>query len=136
MRHPERSGAAGGSYKVALIDDDQAVRESLQFLLELTGHVVEAFASAPAFLQVEASEFACLITDHHMPEMTGLELIKRLRAEGVRIPVLLITADPSPAMAATAASHGVARIMAKPLPEQDLLDFVNTMVSQGGQSAT
>lgn len=109
---------------VAIVDDDEAVRDSLQFLLATSGHVTEAFASAGEFLQSEMRHLACLILDHHMPEMTGLELLERLRDRGVGLPVVLITGSPSPAMTAQAAALGVERVLEKPLTEQDLLAFV------------
>jgi two-component system, LuxR family, response regulator FixJ len=109
---------------VAVVDDDEAVRDSLQFLLGTSGHVTEVFASAAEFLKSEMHHLACLILDHHMPHMTGLELLERLRDLGVGIPVLLITGSPSPAIAAQAAALGVERVLEKPPTERDLLDFV------------
>ncbi len=109
---------------VAIVDDDEAVRDSLQFLLETSGHVTEAFASAAEFLKSEMHHLACLILDHHMPHMTGLELLERLRDVGIGIPVLLITGSPSPAIAAQAAALGVERVLEKPPTERDLLNFV------------
>jgi FixJ family two-component response regulator len=112
--------------KVAIVDDDSGVRDSLQFLLEIIGHQVETFASAAEFLTAEIQHPACLILDHHMPETTGLELAERLRAAGSAIPILLITGSPSPAIAARAAELGVTRVLEKPLIEEDLLGFINT----------
>jgi two-component system, LuxR family, response regulator FixJ len=109
---------------VAIVDDDEAVRDSLQFLLGSSGHVTEAFASAAEFFKSEMHHLACLILDHHMPHMTGLELLERLRDLGVGIPVLLITGSPSAAIAAQAAALGVERVLEKPPTERDLLDFV------------
>ena len=60
-----------------------------------------------------------------MPEMTGLELAERLRADGSGISVLLITGSPSPAIAARAAELGVTRVLDKPPTEEDLLDFID-----------
>ena len=59
-----------------------------------------------------------------MPEMTGLELVERLRADGSGIPILLITGSPSPAIATRAAELGI-RVLEKPLTEDDMLDFIN-----------
>ena len=94
-------------------------------LLEIIGHPVETFASAAEFLKAEIQHLACLILDHHMPEMTGLELAERLRADGSGIPILLITGSPSPAIAARAAELGVTRVLEKPPTEEDLLDFID-----------
>ncbi len=111
--------------KVAVVDDDDAVRDSLRFLLEVAGHTVEAFASAAEFLKAEMRHMTCLILDHHMPHMTGLQLAERLRADGVNIPILLVTGSPSPAIVARAAELGIDRVLEKPPGEDDLLDFVN-----------
>jgi two-component system, LuxR family, response regulator FixJ len=111
-------------HTVAIVDDDEAVRDSLQFLLGTAGHVTETFASAAEFLDAEMRHLACLILDHHMPHMTGLELLERLRDLGVGIPVALIAGSPSPAVAAQAAALGVERVLEKPLTEHDLLAFV------------
>jgi len=109
---------------VGIIDDDNAVRDSLKFLLEVAGHAVEAFASAADFLAAETQHLACLILDHHMPLMTGLQLVERLRSDGREIPVLLITGSPSPAIVSRAAELGVARVLEKPPSEDEVLAFV------------
>ena len=109
---------------VAVVDDDQAVRDSLRFLLEVIGYTVEIFASAAEFLQANVRHFACLILDHHMPNMTGLELARRLRADGAVIPILLITGSPSPTIAASAAELGI-EVLDKPPGEEALIHFIN-----------
>jgi FixJ family two-component response regulator len=109
---------------VAIVDDDAAVRDSLRFLLEVIGHPAKTFASAAEFLKAEMQRLTCLILDHHMPGMTGLELAERLRNDGAGIPILLITGSPSPAIVARAAELGIVRVLEKPATEDDLLDFV------------
>ena len=109
---------------VAVVDDDQAVRESLRFLLEVIGYTVEIFASAAEFLQANVRDFACLILDHHLPNMTGLELARRLRADGAVIPILLITGSPSPTIAATAAALSI-EVLDKPPGEEALIEFID-----------
>jgi two-component system response regulator FixJ len=111
--------------KVAILDDDDAVRASLRFLLEAMGHTVETFASAVEFLNAEFRHLACLILGYHMPHMTGLELAETLRAEGARMPILLITGAPSSAIVARAAELGIERVLDKLPSDQDLLDFIN-----------
>ena len=96
-----------GSRIVAVIDDDAAVLDSLKFLLETAGYSVAAYASATAFLDDRSSSPACLIVDQHMPMMTGLELIARLRQEAAELPALLITGAPTSAIAARANELGV-----------------------------
>ena len=111
---------------VAIVDNDHAVRDSIRFLLEAMGYTVETFASAGEFLKANLQRFACLILDHLMPRMTGLELADRLRAYGSAIPILLITGSPSPTISARAADLGIYRVLEKPFDDKDLLDFVNT----------
>lgn len=110
---------------VAIIDDDLAVRASLQFLTEAAGFPAEVFASAGEFLQADGHDFACLILDHHMPNMTGLQLAKKLRDDGLGIPILLITGSASPIITAKAAQLGINGVLEKPFDPDDLLDFVN-----------
>ena len=110
---------------IGIVDDDPGVRESLRFLLEVAGHVVETFESAADFLKSETKHLACLILDHHMPQMTGLELAERLCANGSAIPILLITAWPTPILLARAVELGIDKVLEKPLDEQELFDFVN-----------
>jgi two-component system response regulator FixJ len=110
---------------VAIVDDDPAVLDSLKFLLEIAGHDVATYASAATFLDDDAVQPTCLIVDQHMPGLTGLELIARLRKIGATVPVLLITGSSSLAIAARAADLGVERVLEKPPAESDLLDFVN-----------
>jgi FixJ family two-component response regulator len=111
--------------KVAIVDDDAAIRDSLRFLLEVIGHPVETFASAAEFLKADIRNIACLILDQHMPDMTGLELAERLRADGSDIPILLITGASTPTIVARAAELGINRVLAKPRADEDMLDFIN-----------
>ena len=106
------------------------MRDSLRLLLEVIGHPVQTFASAAEFLKAEQHHPVCLILDHHMPEMTGLELAERLRADGSDIPILLITGSPSPAIAARAVELGINRVLDKPLSDEDLLDFIEAAVAR------
>jgi two-component system, LuxR family, response regulator FixJ len=109
---------------VAVIDDDPAVLESLRFLLEVEGHRVVTYASAAEFLRSQAVRPCCLILDHHMPQMTGLELAAHLRSERAGIPVLLITGSPSPAIITRATELGVQKVLDKPPEDDELLQFV------------
>jgi CheY-like chemotaxis protein len=95
---------------VAVVDDDDAVRDSLRFFVETVGHPVVTFASGREFLAHDGSGLACLILDHHMPEMTGLQLAEQLRAGGSRLPILLVTGMPSPSIVARAAELEVERV--------------------------
>src|SRR5271165_6956217 len=91
------------SREVAIVDDDHGVLESLRFMLELAGYPVATYPSALAYLADQQGQPRCLILDHHMPAMTGLDLVAKLQAKDEKVPVLLITAAPSPAIVARAA---------------------------------
>ena len=114
---------------VAIVDDDYAVRDSLKFLLEIAGYTVAAFASAADFLRSDMQQMACLILDHHMPHMTGLQLAEQLRTDGVTMPILLITGSPSPDLSNRAARLGVQRVLEKPPSEEELFQFVEAAMA-------
>ncbi|MBV8615167.1 MAG: response regulator [Acetobacteraceae bacterium] len=110
---------------MAIVDDDPGVLDSLKFLLELAGHVVSTYTSAAAFLEDRDTQPACLVLDYFMPQMTGLDLVARLRLDGVNLPVLLITSAPSPVIVARAAQLGIDKVLEKPPDERDLLLFLD-----------
>jgi two-component system response regulator DctR len=93
-------------------------------MLEVWGHAVEAFQSAAEFLDAEGQRFACLILDHHMPNMTGLELAEKLRSDGNLLPIMLITGSPSHTIVSRASDLGISRVLDKPPNEEELLDFI------------
>jgi FixJ family two-component response regulator len=97
-------------------------------LLEVTGHQTAGYGSADEFLQRgDFGHVRGLILDRHMPHITGLELAVRLRADGWRFPILLVSGAPSPAMAARAAELGIEKVLAKPPPEADIMTFVDSV---------
>ena len=110
---------------VAVVDDDDAVRDSLRFLLESAGFEVSVFASANEFLsKVKPDEVGCLVLDQHMPEQTGLQLVTHLRGAGTALPIALITGSPSPDLIERAKHLGVETVLEKPLAHEMLLNFV------------
>jgi FixJ family two-component response regulator len=110
---------------IAVVDDDDAVRDSLVFLLTVAGYNVAAYGSAADFLErCDTSRVAGLILDHHMPQLTGLELLARLRQDGHTLPVLLVTGSPSPEVVARAGTLGVDQVLEKPVSDEGLMDFV------------
>jgi CheY-like chemotaxis protein len=115
---------------IGIVNDEAAVRESLGFLLEVTGHAVETFASAADLLEAETQELTCVILNHHMPHMTGLELAERLRADGSGIPIILITGSPSPTILRQAAELGIDRVLEKPVDYGDLHNYANATRSR------
>jgi len=113
---------------VAIVDDDEAARDALQFLLNVLGRHPRSFASAADFLESEIDTFACLILDQHMPSMTGLELARRLRSEGKPIPIMLISGDLTPDVVERARQEGIDVVSEKP-PE---LLALSTFIDQAG----
>lgn len=107
---------------VAVVDDDQAVREALPDLLREFGCAACAFASAGELLASdELGRASCLILDIAMPGMTGLELQRELRVRGYRTPVIFITARADAAIRARAADEGAADVLLKPFSDTALL---------------
>jgi len=116
---------SGSGRLVAVVDDDDAVRDSLRFLLEVAGFCIATYASAAQFLQqAPLGELACLVVDQHMPGLTGLQMIARLRDQRANLPVALITGSPSADLIRGAQELGVAEVLEKPLDDDTLLGFV------------
>jgi two-component system response regulator FixJ len=112
---------------VAVVDDDDAVRDSLQFLLESAGVSVITYASAAQFLnEAVLTDLGCLVVDQHMPDKTGLQLVSCLRRRGAMLPVALITGSPSPDVLRLAGELGIAKVMEKPLDDDVLLQFIGS----------
>jgi len=112
---------------VGVVDDDLAVCDSLRFLLEAAGFLVVTFRSADQFLAAaDPDRIACLLLDHHMPLVTGLELLQRLRRAGRELPVALMTGSPSAQLTRQALELGAVMVLEKPLSEQKLLQFVGS----------
>jgi FixJ family two-component response regulator len=115
--------ADGSARVVAVVDDDDAVRDSVRFLLEMADYQVRVYESPSRMLANGWRDLDCLVVDQHMPGMTGLEVLAQMRAAGASLPVVLITGSVSPDLERRAAELG-ARVMVKPLVEDDLLAFV------------
>lgn len=127
---------------VSIVDDDEAVRDSLRILLMSAGLTVETYASARDFLvRFDPKRRGCILLDVLMPEMTGLDLLKHLAATGLRLPVIVITGHGDVPMAVQAMKAGAFDFLEKPFTEEAILDSVrrslaeNTHPSIGGASA-
>ena len=89
-------------------------------------HIMEAIrAGAAEFLKAELRHTACVILDHHMPGMTGLQLVEHLCAAGIRVPIMLITGGPLPVIAARAATLGIGDVLVQPPSEDQIITFIN-----------
>lgn len=110
---------------VFIVDDDPAVRSSLSRALRLRGFQVETFASAAEFLAgYDDHPVACLILDHGMPGMTGLELQAQLNAEGKSIPIIFITGHGGIPESVQAMKGGAVDFLEKPFRQPDLIDRI------------
>jgi FixJ family two-component response regulator len=110
---------------VYVVDDDRAVRDSLDMLLRSAGIVSEAFESAAAFLAgLRADRIGCLVADIRMPGMSGLELQQELNARKVEIPIVFITGHGDVPMAVNAMKAGAVDFLTKPFRNRDLLDRI------------
>ena len=116
---------------VHVIDDDETARESLEVLLDCAGLRVQAYESAVAFLEaVPAMEHGCIVTDVRMPEMSGVELIGRLKALGVPDPVIVITGHADVPLAIQAMKAGVADFIEKPFSDDAILGAVRAALAR------
>ncbi len=110
---------------IAIIDDDEAMQDSLRDLMEAAGLVARCFGSAEEFLESGLHrQAACLITDLLMPKMSGLELQTRLKDEESDIPIIFITAYGDARMRIQAMREGAVEFLEKPLDHQLLLKTV------------
>jgi FixJ family two-component response regulator len=107
---------------ISAVEDDQFFRESMTRLMRSLGYIVEAFPSAGDFLaSPRLAETACLITDVHMPAITGIDLYKHLIKTGHAIPTILVTAYPDDIDRARALKDGVYCYLPKPADEDRLI---------------
>lgn len=107
---------------IYLVDDDDAVRDSLAFLLESHGFNVTAFASVAEFERAHRTGGnACLILDHHLPGTSGLEFLASPKGAALHMPVIVITGGADPTISARARALGVAAFLEKPVGEAPLL---------------
>ena len=111
---------------VAVVDDDESVRESLPDLLRQFGFAAQAFASAEAFLASEVvGETSCLILDIAMPGMSGPDLQQELTYRGHQIPIVFITAHGDETVRPRLLARGAVECLFKPFSEAALLDALN-----------
>ena len=110
---------------VYVVDDEEAMRESTQWLLESRGFHVETYPSAQDFLDgMDSNQAGCLILDVRMNGMSGMELQAHLRANGCILPIIIVTGHGDVSMAVTAVKHGATDFLEKPVNDEFLIDCV------------
>lgn len=114
---------------IAIVDDDPDVRGSLDSLLRSAGMTPRCFAGAEDMLATDAhEELACIVTDLHMPGMTGLDLQAEIGARGWRTPLILVTAYPTDAARDQATMAGACAFLTKPVDPDRLLDAIEDAI--------
>jgi two-component system response regulator FixJ len=112
---------------VHVIDDDDGMRESLAFLLDTSGLTARTYDSAVRFLdELDASQIGVIVTDVRMPQMNGLELVRRLKARDVTLPIIMITGHGDVGLAVEAMKAGVIDFLEKPFEEESLLAAIRS----------
>ena len=116
----------------AIVDDDPSVRRALQRVVEAGGYTAKTFASAPEFLDaLPRYRVACLVLDIYLGAMSGFDLLARLAADGIRIPVILITAHDDAPTRERIEKSGVAGHLLKPFDGPALLDAIGRAIGRG-----
>lgn len=114
---------------VFVVDDDQAVLESMTMLLGSVGIKIQTYSSCQDFLDDRRwTEPGCLVLDIRMPQMSGMELHRRLAAEDIEMPVIILTGHGDVPMAVEAVQAGVVDFIEKPCRDQILLDAINRAI--------
>ena len=116
---------------IHIVDDDEAIRQSVGFMLRKAGHVVETYASGTAFLKTTTrATQGCVLLDVRMPEIDGLEVQARLGAQGIMLPVIMLTGHGDVTLAVRAVKAGAIEFLEKPFERLALLQAVDEALDQ------
>lgn len=116
---------------VHIIDDDEAIRDSLSFLLESAGFDTRTYDSAEQFLESAAGLSAgCIVSDVRMPGINGLEMTRQLKAMQVNLPIVMITGHGDVPLAVEAMKAGVTDFLEKPFNDEALLNAIKVALSE------
>ncbi len=119
--------------KAHIIDDDDAMRDAMGFLLSTEDIPHETYPSARAFLAVAREAHGCVVTDVRMPEIDGLQLVRRLKSLGVTLPVIVMTGHGDVALAVEAMKAGVIDFFEKPFDDSQILAAIRGALAQSGE---
>jgi two-component system response regulator FixJ len=116
---------------VHVIDDDDAARDSLAFLLDCAGLKARSYSSADTFLKAKPPlDQACIVTDVRMPGLSGIELMHALKAQGSDVPVIVITGHADVPLAIQAMKAGAAEFIEKPFSDETILGAIKSVVDR------
>jgi len=119
---------------VHIVDDEEAVRNSLAFLLTSAGFAVRVHQSATDFLKVAPQvENGCLITDLRMPDIDGVELLRRLKAAGALLPAIVVTGHGDVHMAVEAMKNGAIDFLEKPFSDDVLIESIRRAAARAAE---
>jgi two-component system response regulator FixJ len=114
---------------VLIVDDDQAVRDALQFALRLEGLCVHVHSGGAALLaDPDLSRAGCVILDDRMPQMDGFALLNHLQAKNISLPTIMLTSHATPRVRARADAAGVRQVLEKPLLDNVLMDNIRAIL--------
>ncbi|MGY3035787.1 FixJ family two-component response regulator [Bradyrhizobium sp. USDA 4354] len=121
---------------ISVLDDDPYVRAAINNLLESRGYIVHTFASAEEFLRsTDSNDTSCVIADVQMPQMTGIDLLTQMRAQGSAKPFIFITAFPDESVRVRALNAGAICFLGKPFAASDLMQCLNRALAAGHETA-
>jgi two-component system, LuxR family, response regulator FixJ len=122
--------------KVYVIDDDEAMRDSLNFLLDSADFHVTLFETALSFLDVLPSlDFGCVVSDVRMPGLDGIELLKRLKASHSKFPIVIMTGHGDVPLAVEAMKLGAVDFVEKPFEDDRLIGMIEAAIRQAEPTA-
>jgi len=122
--------------KVYVIDDDEAMRDSLNFLLESASFNVTLFESAQKFLDaLPKLDFGCVVSDVRMPGLDGIELLKRMKADHNPFPIVIMTGHGDIPLAVEAMKLGAVDFLEKPFEDDRLIGMIETAIRQAAPAA-
>jgi two-component system response regulator FixJ len=122
--------------KVYVIDDDEAMRDSLMFLLDSAGYEVTLFEAARQFLDaLPALAFGCVVSDVRMPGIDGIELLKRLKAAHSAFPIVIMTGHGDVPLAVEAMKLGAVDFLEKPFEDDRLIAMIDTAIREAEPAA-
>src|SRR5690349_21964998 len=117
------------SRKVYVIDDDEAMRDSLNFLLDSSGFEVTLFETAQQFLDaLPELQFGCVVSDVRMPGMDGMELLKHLKSSNNAFPIIVMTGHGDVPLAVEAMKLGAIDFLEKPFEDDRLIGMIETAI--------